>query len=110
MSKDKDEKDEKDEGPELRRHGKLTLAGMKETIKGGGGVMYQGMIITKEGDLPDEAELVEGDTAAAEAASQALQAQIGALSAQVAAIERAKTSTSKAGTAAAEEKHVTPKR
>lgn len=48
--------------------GRLTRHGMEQAIRGGGSVLHDGRTITRVQDLPSEAELAQGDTAAEEAA------------------------------------------
>jgi len=102
--------DEKDEGPELRREGRRTREGMVDAIKKGGSVLYKGEIITREEELPDEAEITEGDAEAAEAALAGLDAHMAALAGQRAALERsAKGGTAKAAPTTAAHGHAAEK-
>jgi hypothetical protein len=60
---------------------------MVKIIAGGGSVLHGGRIISREADLPSEADLAQGDPARAADVAADLQAQIAALQAQVAQLQ-----------------------
>lgn len=66
--------------------GKLTYDGMRMVLRSGGSVMWQGRLINRESDLPNEAQLAQGDAVKTERARAALQAQLESLQSQLASL------------------------
>jgi len=77
----------KDDQSKYYRNGKMTRAGMVRVIEGGSSVLHNGIHYAKVADLPDEAELTEGDEAGAKVARDAIDAQISALASQRSALD-----------------------
>lgn len=67
----------------------LSRKEMEELVATGQGVLYQGRIITRISDLPDEVELVGNDPLAKEALSEDLTAQLARIQAQLAQLKQA---------------------
>ena len=69
------------EGARLGRQGMLAV------LRAGGSILYHGRLITQEAEMPSDAELAKGNTAAVARARVSMQAQIATLEAQMRALD-----------------------
>lgn len=70
-----------------RVDGKLTRAGMEHAIRAGGSVIHDGRVVSRIEDLPTEAQLAKGNTAAEDAALNNINRQRAELDAQEAQLK-----------------------
>lgn len=70
-----------------RKSGKLTRDGMLQVIREGGSVIYNGRILWRAQDLPDELEIAGDDEAARAVAVAKMKKQQAALTARIKAAE-----------------------
>jgi hypothetical protein len=75
--------------------GKLTRHGMEEAIRNGGSVIHNGVVVSRLDQLPSEAELAQGDTAAENAALSSLDDRQAALDRERALITSRRTPAKK---------------